>query len=164
MCSFQNYGFKTIPALKDKFVLSNFTTIILPGKLHCFSFPSILLCRNIGLNFLELSKFNETDGNMLHQKIESIYFANEIRERTTNHLRNRHNKLFGMIPGIYKVDIRYILVFQLTLQLFRMVSNNQNKLVCANMLLAKFANVNLPNQDGDTPIIAGNTLATLTLQ
>ncbi|KAL5252470.1 hypothetical protein ACHWQZ_G015293 [Mnemiopsis leidyi] len=39
--------------------------------------------------------------------------------------------------------------------------DTQNKLVCANVLLSKFADVNLANEDGDTPLIAaleqGNT-------
>ena len=36
--------------------------------------------------------------------------------------------------------------------------DTQNKLVCANVLLSKFADVNLANEDGDTPLIAGTTL------
>ncbi|XP_063678230.1 cortactin-binding protein 2-like [Bolinopsis microptera] len=40
-------------------------------------------------------------------------------------------------------------------------SDTQNKLICANILLSKFADVNIANEDGDTPLIAaleqGNT-------
>ena len=34
-------------------------------------------------------------------------------------------------------------------------SVTQNKLACANVLLSRFADVNVPNEDGDTPLIAG---------
>ena len=34
-------------------------------------------------------------------------------------------------------------------------SVTQNKLVCANVLLSRFADVNVANDDGDTPLIAG---------
>lgn len=36
-------------------------------------------------------------------------------------------------------------------------TDTQNKLICANILLSKFADVNLANQDGDTPLIAGKS-------
>ena len=35
-------------------------------------------------------------------------------------------------------------------------SDTQNKLICANILLSKFADVNIANEDGDTPLIAGS--------
>ena len=34
-------------------------------------------------------------------------------------------------------------------------SDTQNKLVFANILLSKFADVNIANEDGDIPLIAG---------
>jgi hypothetical protein len=34
-------------------------------------------------------------------------------------------------------------------------SDTQKKLVCANILLSNFADVNIANQDGDTALIAG---------
>ena len=39
--------------------------------------------------------------------------------------------------------------------------DTQNKLVCANVLLSKFADVNLANEDGDTPLIAGTYFLSL---
>ena len=34
-------------------------------------------------------------------------------------------------------------------------TETNNKLLCAHALLAKFADLNIANEDGDTPIIAG---------